>query len=153
MGRQDDGAAVTNPRLCRRFWRKVRKLGGDRCWIWTGARDQHGYAVVALPVGERRYRNRMARRVAYELLRGPLPPGVLLLSSCGVRRCVNPDHHFLGNDTELAAESLHRWASRTVSTSARCEIWRMRVRRRATTLQLAHRFGLTVRQVRRARSG
>lgn len=68
------------------------------CWLWTGALD-HGYGVINV---DGRMRN--AHRVAYELLVGPVPSGLLLDHlchdparcsggfSCIHRRCINPDH-------------------------------------------------------------
>lgn len=35
---------------------------------------------------------RRAHRVAYELLVGPIPEGLVLDHLCRVRHCVNPDH-------------------------------------------------------------
>lgn len=77
-----------------RFWAKVSRLGPVDCWLW-GASCRRGYG---------RFGNASAHRVAYELLVGPIPPGMLLDHAChtadpdcpgGVclhRRCVNPAH-------------------------------------------------------------
>ena len=50
------------------------------CWLWTGKLDKDGYAA-----------GHMHRRV-YELLRGPIPPGLLLDHLCRRHRCVRPTH-------------------------------------------------------------
>lgn len=143
---------LADPRLRRRFWRKVKKRGPEDCWLWTGARDRHGYGVIAIAVGDGRYRNRPAHRVAYELLRGPLPPRVLLLSSCSAPHCVNPGHHFPGNAPDVdgvTALQKPRWS---MTAFQRYEIRRIWTHKRGTTLQIAQRLDLTVRQVRRARA-
>lgn len=68
-----------------RFWPKVDKT--PTCWLWTGATDPNGYGRVNLGG-----RSALSHRVAYELLRGPIPDGLPLDHLCRVPGCVNPDH-------------------------------------------------------------
>jgi hypothetical protein len=63
-----------------RFWRRVQKTA--TCWIWTGGTNK-GYGKT---------HGRYAHRRAYELLVGPIPPGLELDHLCAVPLCVNPDH-------------------------------------------------------------
>lgn len=53
-------------------------LGG--CWLWVSSIDQQGYGMSR------------AHRVAYTVLRGPIPAGLVLDHLCRVRNCINPDH-------------------------------------------------------------
>ena len=71
----------------RRFWRFVEKT--EACWLWRGATNGHGYGRFALDGCAKKV---SAHRYAYELARGPIPPGRVLDHVCGVRLCVNPDH-------------------------------------------------------------
>lgn len=68
-----------------RFWAKVDKT--ETCWLWTAAKSDTGYGS---------FRNDSvtynAHRLAYELLRGQVPSGLVLDHLCRVRHCVNPDH-------------------------------------------------------------
>lgn len=68
-----------------RFWAKVNKTDG--CWEWI-ASTRNGYGQFGWAAGDVRY----AHRVAYELLRGPIPAGMQLDHLCRNTACVNPDH-------------------------------------------------------------
>jgi hypothetical protein len=62
---------------------------GD-CWIWTGAiHKRNGYGVINKG---RRLGAARVHRVVWELLVGPVEPGLDLDHLCRVRACCNPDH-------------------------------------------------------------
>lgn len=69
-----------------RFWGRVAKT--ETCWLWTGRLTEKGYA------GKVGYQGKhyAPHRLAYELLTGPIPDGLVLDHLCRVRNCVNPDH-------------------------------------------------------------
>lgn len=78
-------------------------VADNGCWLWTGYIDPSGYGRTH---DARRYGNPQvgAHRVVYELLVGPIPPGLHLDhtchdaavcpggNTCEHRRCVNPAH-------------------------------------------------------------
>lgn len=71
------------------------ELGPGGCWLWRGAVDRDGYGIVRTgPVTE------SVQRAADRWERGPLPRGFRVRSTCGVRRCCNPNH------TRRVAESI-----------------------------------------------
>jgi len=45
-------------------------------------------------------KNVVAHRKAWELLKGPIPDGLLVLHTCDTPRCVNTSHLFLGTDAD-----------------------------------------------------
>jgi hypothetical protein len=73
------------PTFAERFWQRVDAAGD--CWIWTAYTDAAGYGVFR--EGTLRLR---AHRVAYELLIGPIPEGLVIDHLCRNTSCVNPSH-------------------------------------------------------------
>ena len=60
---------------------------GTGCWEWMAAR-RTGYGAFAVPPK----RVLPAHRFAYELMRGPIPDGLVIDHLCRNRGCVNPWH-------------------------------------------------------------
>ncbi|MFD9789638.1 HNH endonuclease signature motif containing protein [Streptomyces sp. NPDC059070] len=69
-----------------RFLAKIRDSEGG-CWEWTGHIKPNGYGQVR--VGDRKHN---VHRLAYEVLVGPIPPGLVIDHLCRNRRCLRPDH-------------------------------------------------------------
>lgn len=86
--------------LEQRFWLKVNKTGP--CWLWTASQHSEGYGHIR---GDKTMRK--AHRVSWELHFGAIPDGLFVCHHCDERRCVRPDHLFLGT-----ALSNHRDMSR-----------------------------------------
>lgn len=83
--------------------------GHGGCVVWTGHVNPDGYGTIKDSAS---YASRMAHRVAYELLVGPIPDGLQLDHLCRNTRCINP-HHL---EPVTCAENLRRapgsWAVR-----------------------------------------
>lgn len=66
--------------------RQVR-AGFTPCWCWIGRLNRNGYAR-----GWWNGREPVLHRVTFELLRGPIPAGLILDHECRNRACINPEH-------------------------------------------------------------
>src|SRR4030095_5152697 len=76
----------------------------------TGTPDKRGI----IHVGRKNDPPVYAHRVAWQLYRGEIPIGLLVLHRCDTPLCVNPDHLFLGTtrDNALDCVAKGRWGKR-----------------------------------------
>lgn len=73
------------------FWSKVDKQTNG-CWLWLGSKQQDGYGHFTLERVSGTW-TKCAHKVAYELLVGPVPDGLVLdHAKCQNKGCVNPAH-------------------------------------------------------------
>lgn len=142
-----------------RFWLRVEKT--ETCWLWLGAVNASSYGIL----GATGTKERLAHRVSWTLRHGPIPVGILVCHSCDVlyersdktyRRCVNPDHLFLGTALDNARDRDQKGRARRDEQVARGEqtggakltadiirtIRSEYALGRVTQEALAHRFGV-----------
>lgn len=96
-----------------RFWEKVQKT--ETCWLWKGAVNWTAGGYGKIPTSRKAGRRRFlsAHRVAWELQVGEIPHGFCVLHRCDTPLCVNPDHLFLGTQTDNVMDMLKKGRQRT----------------------------------------
>ena len=85
-----------------RLWKNVRMAGGDACWEWRLYRNKGGYGNFGMPGRV----IRLAHRMAYETVYGPIPSGLHVLHRCDNPGCCRPDHLFLGTPADNCNDKL-----------------------------------------------
>lgn len=85
-------ALLTRQQLLDNIMRSYEPIPMCGCWVWMGDMFPNGYGSVGIGSWTGKPRDGLAHKVAYEMLVGPVPPGLELDHLCRVRCCINPAH-------------------------------------------------------------
>ena len=83
------------------------------CWIWMGCVNREGYGQVSVDG-----RLQRAHRVFFGL--DKIPKGMLVCHKCDVPSCVNPDHLFLGTQTDNILDMMSKGRGRNHNQGKKC---------------------------------
>lgn len=144
----------SRPTLALRMARRVAVDPLTSCHNWTGFIKPNGYGQIS--DGKR---VRLTHRVAYEVARGPIPDGFCVCHRCDNRRCVNPNHLFLGTQSDNIRDMFAKGRNRDQRGAAgpRAKLTSEAVlairESTATQLEIARQFGVHQVTVGRIRTG
>lgn len=78
----------------------VRK--GD-CLIFTGCLNASGYGTIQV-----NRKSLLAHRVSYEIHKGPIPEGLVVMHSCDMPSCVEPRHLSAGTQADNVEDMISK---------------------------------------------
>jgi hypothetical protein len=136
--------------VAERFEQHIGPVTESGCILWTGPTDPDGYGSFKVTIDNKRKHVR-AHRVAYERVNGPIPCGQCVCHKCDTPLCINPEHMFLGTDTDNMADKTSKGRQArgaSVGLAKMTEELVVELRRRyamggISILDLAREFGIT----------
>lgn len=80
------------------------------CSMWIAGLDKDGYGQASL-----RNKNIRAHRLSYLVNKGSIPEGMVVMHSCDVPCCINPDHLSIGSSYQNTRDKIEKGRNRVSS--------------------------------------
>lgn len=121
-------------------FRKHVQIMSNGCHEWQSTIKKDGY-------GQFWYKGKpcKAHKVAYELCKGEVPKGLLVLHKCDNRKCVNPDHLYVGTQKDNVRDMFERgrWVGNSKLNAEKVrEIRLLWSQKNFSQTELAQKFGV-----------
>lgn len=82
----------------------------NSCWNWRSiSNGDYGYGSFRMSE-----KTEGAHRVSWKIYKGEIPEGLFVLHRCDNRRCVNPDHLFIGTNNDNMQDMKSKGRSRSL---------------------------------------
>jgi len=91
--------------LDQRLYRGCKYNEQTDCWEWQRATNNIGYGMIR---DNEIQGMRTTHRVSYEIHKGKIPNGRLVLHTCDNPACCNPDHLFLGTHKDNSQDMIEK---------------------------------------------
>lgn len=148
-------AAPRTPLLVR-LMQKTQKLENG-CWVWAGRVNHSGYGLISSGGGQKVRKPLFCHRVSLESA-GVVVGDSCVLHRCDNRRCINPDHLFVGtraeNQADMVAKSRQEFGDRHhASKLCEADVRALRADRTLNNKQWADILGVSRQTIGDARNG
>lgn len=129
------------------------RIDENGCWRWQKCLHGNGYGKVGLGGGK----TTGAHQASFRAFRGEIPEGLNVCHTCDVRDCINPDHLFLGTQSDNIKDAVAKGRmnltnrkhgeenSQAKLTDAHVVTIRLRLAAGEAKAQIARSFGVTPR--------
>lgn len=144
-GNRRPGPRPQRSTLPERLLKNLGIRGDDECWEWRGKILPNGYGHVSGSC-----KDLLVHRVMLEIaLMRPLEPGECACHRCNNRKCGNPDHLYVGTQSDNIKQAVRdgRWVNNGGSRLTSDAVIAMREKYATGTVpatQLAEEYGVNV---------
>lgn len=96
-----------NTKQLTNFWSYVDKTAPNGCWKWLGSWSGEDYGIFGVNGKLKR-----VHRISWILVNGAIPDGLDILHKCDNRRCLNPDHLFIGTHQDNMTDKSEKYRAK-----------------------------------------